>query len=93
MTRSPRPGKITNLSESTNHQLNMYALAASAAGVGVPALAQPAAARIIYTPTHVVSKEFSWNYKLDVNHVELCLDDVVPIFRFFLQHSTARPGQ
>jgi hypothetical protein len=32
-----------------HHQLNMYALAASVAGVGVLALAQPAEAKILYT--------------------------------------------
>jgi hypothetical protein len=45
-------GKRTtqHLSESLHKRLNAYALAASAAGVGVLALAQPAQAKIIYTP-------------------------------------------
>lgn len=42
----------SRLSESLHRQLNSYALAASAAGVGVLALAQPAGAKIVYTPTH-----------------------------------------
>jgi hypothetical protein len=45
----------------------MYALAASAAGVGVLALAQPAEAKIVYTKAHRVfstSKEFF----IDLNH-------------------------
>jgi hypothetical protein len=43
----------------------MYALAAS--GVGTLALAQPAAARIIYTPVHhVVGK--NGRYNIDLNH-------------------------
>jgi len=52
-------------SDSVHHQLNMYALAASAAGVGVLALAQPAEARIIYTPanTPIVN-----GTPLDLNH-------------------------
>jgi hypothetical protein len=48
-------------------RLNLYALAASAAGVGVLALAQPAEARIVYTPTHhVIGKDGHFN--LDLNH-------------------------
>jgi hypothetical protein len=47
-------GKRTTrqLSESLHRQLNAYALAASAAGVGVIALAQPVEAKIVYTPAH-----------------------------------------
>jgi len=54
MRRSPRPRKTAMLSESTHQRLSMYALTASAAGVGALALAQPAEARIVYTPTHTV---------------------------------------
>jgi len=56
----------------------MYALAAGAAGVGMLALAQPAEAKIVYTPAHVKllgGKPFA----LDLNH-----DGVVD---FFLLHS------
>ena len=45
MTRSSRPRRAANLSDSVQHKLNMYALAASAAGVGALALAQPAEAQ------------------------------------------------
>jgi len=41
------------LSESLHRRLSAYALAASAAGVGVLALAQPADARIIYRPDKI----------------------------------------
>ena len=44
--------KTAKLSESIHQQLSMYALAASAAGVGM--LAQPAEAKIVYTPVHHV---------------------------------------
>jgi hypothetical protein len=54
MTRSPRPRATIRSSDSLHRQLNMYALAASAAGVGVLALAQPATAKIVYTPVHHV---------------------------------------
>jgi hypothetical protein len=53
--------------DSLHHHLNMYALAASTAGVGMLALAQPAEAKIIYTPTHKwlpINQQFD----IDLNH-------------------------
>ncbi len=44
--------KPFKLSESLQRHLNSYGLAASAAGVGILALAQPADGKIIYTPAH-----------------------------------------
>jgi len=41
------------LSPSLVHRLNLYALAASAAGVASLAIAEPAEARIVYTPAHI----------------------------------------
>jgi hypothetical protein len=61
------PRKTANLPDSVHQQLNMYALAARAAGVGMLALAVPAEARIVYTPTHHVIAE-GGHYRLDVNH-------------------------
>jgi hypothetical protein len=57
----------SNLSESLHLRLNSYALAASAAGVGVLALAQPAEGKIVYTPADVT---IGWlaTYNLDLNH-------------------------
>jgi hypothetical protein len=67
MQRSPRPRKKpANLSESVHRRLNSYALAASAAGVGALALAQPAEAKIVYTPAHV--KIVHGGVNLDLNH-------------------------
>jgi hypothetical protein len=66
MKSSPRLRKTANLSESTNHQLHMYALAASA-GVGILALVQPAEAKIIYTPAHRTIPS-GGHYQLDLNH-------------------------
>lgn len=43
----------TDLPNPIGQQVNLYALAASAAGVGILALAEPAEAEIVYTPTHV----------------------------------------
>jgi len=56
-----------NLSESISRQLNMYALAAGAAGVGVLALAQPVEGKIVYTATHHVIGRNS-RFILDLNH-------------------------
>ena len=53
MKRSPRPRATAELSKYLNHQLNMYAVAAGAAGVGMLALAQPSEAKIVYTPANV----------------------------------------
>jgi hypothetical protein len=57
-------------SERFNHWLNMYSLAAGAAGVGMLALAQPAEAEIVYTSADVVlsGRNFSRHYPLDLNN-------------------------
>jgi hypothetical protein len=62
-----QPRKTANLSDSVHRQLTLYALAASAAGVGVLALTPPAEARIVYTKTHVVIGT-NHIYDLDLNH-------------------------
>ena len=65
-----RPARVPlGLSESIHRRLNAYALAASAAGVSVLALANNADARIVYTRAHVVLGAGSnAEYWLDVNH-------------------------
>jgi hypothetical protein len=50
---SSSPQIMQQLSSSLLHRLNLYALAASAAGVASLALAEPAEARIVYTPAHI----------------------------------------
>jgi hypothetical protein len=67
MRPSSRPRKIANLSESVHQHLNMYALAAGAAGVGLAALAQPCEARIVYRHVRVVISPNS-HFDLDLNH-------------------------
>jgi hypothetical protein len=63
-----RPARVpSQLSESLHKRLNAYALAASAAGVGMLALAQPAEARIVYTSTHKVVSNGSL-FLLDLNN-------------------------
>ncbi len=70
MERSPRPRKIhINLSHSLEQRLNSYVVAASAAGVGMLALAQPAQAKIVYTKAHEVIGLYGLHtYNLDLNH-------------------------
>jgi hypothetical protein len=67
MKHSSRPTRRpANLSESMHRQLSAYALAASAAGVGVLAWPQAAEAKIVYTPAHIrVNGGF---LALDLNH-------------------------
>jgi hypothetical protein len=68
MKPSSRPPRTpSKLSDSVHHQLNMYALAASAAGVGVLALPRPAEGKVVYTPAHHVIVRNS-HYFLDLNH-------------------------
>src|ERR1039457_6237307 len=62
-----RPKAPAKLSDSFHHALNLYALAAGAAGVSVLALAQPSEAEIIYTPTHqFIGRRGA--YRIDLNH-------------------------
>ncbi len=65
MKRTSR--KPSALTDSLHQRLNSYALAASAAGVSLLALAQPAQAKIVYTPAH---KRLPINndFFLDLNH-------------------------
>jgi hypothetical protein len=67
MKHSSGPRKTADLSVSIHQQLNMYALAAGAAGVGVLALPQLVEAKIVYTPAHRVIGPDS-KYLLDLNH-------------------------
>jgi hypothetical protein len=52
MKRSTGPRTTAELSHSFHRRLNAYALAASAAGVGMLALAPTAAAKIVFTRVH-----------------------------------------
>jgi len=70
--------RTTEVSESLQRKLNAYALAASAAGVGMLAMAQSAEAKIVYTPADK-SIPPNHSFYLDLNH------DGVDDFRFFLR--------
>jgi hypothetical protein len=66
MKRSSRTP--AQLAESTHQRLNMYALAASAAGVGMLALAQSAESKVIYTPADVkIGYRANFTFPIDLN--------------------------
>jgi hypothetical protein len=65
MRRSTGPRKTADLSESLRRQLNMYALAASAAGMGMLTISQTAA-KIVYTPANI--RLGATMYPIDLNH-------------------------
>jgi hypothetical protein len=77
MKRSSRPPRTPfNLCESVRRQLNLYAIAASAAGVGVLAPVQPAEGKIVYTPAHKKIEQNRPPLPFDLNH------DGIPDFYF-----------
>jgi hypothetical protein len=59
--------KTFKISDSLDRQLNTYALAASAAGVSVLALAAASEAKVVYTETHRVTRAGVPLY-IDLNH-------------------------
>jgi hypothetical protein len=67
MEYSRRSRKVVHLSEELHQRLNVYSLAATAAGVSALALAQPAQAKIIYTPASTQISCYS-KVNLDFNH-------------------------
>jgi hypothetical protein len=71
------PCTPSQLSESTQHRLNMYVLAASAAGLGIATAAWPAEAKIIYTPANVNIAPGAGFVQMDVDH------DGTPDFAFY----------
>jgi len=90
MSNAPR--RSIKLSDSLLHQLNLYALGATAAGVGVLALAQPAEAKIVYTPKNV--KFVNQSFSIDLNHD--AKNDFLFSFRYGTDHylsvKSARKG-
>lgn len=66
MTRTPEVRKTAKLSNSLRRRLDVYGLAAAAAGMGLAALSSPAQAEVVYTPVH---KEIgSKGVVIDFNH-------------------------
>ena len=94
MNRPSGPRKTAWLSESVRQQLNLYALAASATGVGMLALAQSAEGRIVYTPAHIKLTP-NHKFRLDLNHdgiKDFELDDIASGSSAFLEIHPLRRG-
>jgi hypothetical protein len=69
MKRLPRTARsVSNLPEPITQRLNVYALAAGAAGVGMLASAHPAQAKIVYTPANIPIVQNAGPVELDLNH-------------------------
>jgi hypothetical protein len=66
-TSSTDPRTTQQLTLSFLGKINAYALAASAAGVGMIALAQPSEAEIVFTPAHTFLVRYQ-HFPLDLNH-------------------------
>jgi hypothetical protein len=76
-TRSLKNRRPAHLAIKLDENLLSYAAAASAAGVGLLALAQPAEAKIIYTAANIPIVEDAGLVQLDVNN------DGTPDFSFY----------
>jgi hypothetical protein len=90
-----RPRKSAHLSESVHRRLSMYALAATAAGVGALPLASPAEAKIMYTPAKVSINPGS-HILLDLNHdgtVDFTLKDSLHTDTGYPNSLTVAPAQ
>jgi hypothetical protein len=61
------PRATSTLSASLQKRLNAYAIATSAASVGLLALAQPSEAEVVYTPANQTI-DVNHRYSLDLNH-------------------------
>jgi hypothetical protein len=68
MRSSVEPRNAARISDTLSRHLSQYALAASAAGVGILALAQPAECKIVYTPAHTTIPANGGPVPLDLNH-------------------------
>ncbi|MGA8762499.1 MAG: hypothetical protein WB562_06380 [Candidatus Sulfotelmatobacter sp.] len=66
MNRDRKPRNPATLSQSTRSKLEMYGLAAAAAGMGLAALSSPAQAEVVFTPAH--QKIGDNGVVLDLNH-------------------------
>lgn len=93
--KQPRPKTPRNLSAANQRRLTAYATAATAAGVGVLALATPSQAEVVYTPIHRQLRAVFEGppYKLDIN------GDGIPDFELINStfghggNQSAKPGK
>ncbi|HEV3306610.1 MAG TPA: hypothetical protein VGZ91_09230 [Candidatus Sulfotelmatobacter sp.] len=87
---------VTDLPKPIRQQVNLYALAASAAGVGILALAESAEAEIVYTPAHVTIAP-NRTVGLDLNHdgvVDFTIKNLLYIYSVYDRRDdlTITPG-
>ncbi len=68
MSQPSSPRATTHLSDSVHQHLNMYTRAATAAGVGIMALASPAQAKVVYTPANIPIAPNAGLVELDLNN-------------------------
>ena len=80
----PSQGPKAGLSEGFESRLAAYAKAAGAAGVGLLAAATPAAAKVVYTPAHIVFEGGA--VPIDLNH-DGVNDFVLSIYNFLVSQS------
>jgi hypothetical protein len=66
MKRTPARRKFSKLPDSTRNKLEMYGLAAAAAGMSIAALSPAAQAEVVFTPAH--QKVGTEGVILDLNH-------------------------
>jgi hypothetical protein len=66
MRRPSRPRETANLSDSVHRQLNLYAIGATVAGMGILASVEPAEAKVVYTPADL-GILFGEQVPLDIN--------------------------
>jgi hypothetical protein len=75
----------TPLSQELDKQILAYVAAASAAGVGMLALAKPAEGKVVYTPTHKIV-QINEAVPIDLNH-----DGIHDFDVFNLTHNSTTP--
>jgi len=69
--------KTAPLSESLDRRLHWYAVAAMSSGIGLAALAQPAAAEIVYTPANTPIPQPPGYFEPGLIHIDLNHDGAV----------------
>src|SRR4029077_7563188 len=68
MKQPPPPSRTTAcVSGALEHRLNLYSMAATAAGVGLLTLVSRAKARIVFTPANIRTTQ-SHKLLIDLNH-------------------------
>jgi hypothetical protein len=87
MSRLPHQSRTTaKLSDSLDQRLNLYSLGVSTVGISILTWAQPAQARIVYTPANVKITQNQGLITFDLNH------DGIPDFGLSNQYVSTSQG-